>query len=107
MKNHQSLMIARSGPARFHLAGISTKQLVERYVDVNMLVFLRTLDRILSRELESLSSSDAFFSTLCGAAVSLLRSCSAARRAIHEFHDSRCSFASERHLPARYVSAAK
>ena len=64
MKNHESPIIARSGPTQVNLAGISAKQLGGEGAGVNMLVFLRTLNRYLSREIDSRSSPDAFFPTL-------------------------------------------
>ena len=107
MKSHESLIIARSGPTHVNLAGISTKQLVERCAVVNMLVFLRTLNRYLSRGIDSRSSPDAFFSTLHRAAVFLLRCWGDVRCAIHGFCEGGFSFAGDCDLPARYVGTAE
>ena len=107
MKSHESPIIARSGPTQVNLAGISAKQLGERCAVVNMLVFLRTLNRYLSREIDSRSLPDAFFPTLQRAAVFLLRCCGDMRRAIRGFFEGGFSFAGECDLPARYVGAAE
>src|SRR6266704_2810846 len=80
--------------------------LVERCADVNMLVFLRTLYRYLSNGIDSRSSADAYPSTACCGAVSLVRRCDDARCAIG-FCENGCTFAGERHLPARYVGATE
>jgi hypothetical protein len=71
-----------------------------------MLVFLRTINRYLSREIDSRSSPDAFFSTLQRAAVFLLRCCGDVRCAIRGFFEGGFSFAGDCDLPARYVGAA-
>src|SRR5260370_1267523 len=73
MESHQTPMIARSGPRQLNLREDSPKPLVERRADVNMLVFLRTRCRHLSNGIDSRSSPDAFPSTACCGAVSLVR----------------------------------
>ena len=77
-----------------------------------MLVFLRTLYGSLSRGIESLSLSDAFFSILCGAAFSFQRCRGNVRCAIRRFFEDKLRqdgfcFAGCCNLPARNGGAAK
>src|SRR5438046_864475 len=85
---------------------ISTEKLAKWLADVNVLVFLGTLG-CQSNESDVHSSLDARLPILLCAPISVLRCSVEVRHAIREFREGGCCFASERHLSARHVGAAK
>jgi len=107
MMSHPFPIITRSGPNRLNLAAFLNNQLAERNAAANMLVFLRTFYRCLSRGIDSRSSPEAFLYTLHRAAVSLLRCRGDARCAISGFRENGRRFAGDGDLPAWYVHAAE